>query len=479
MKTKAMEKTQILIVEDEVIVAKDLQNTLQNMGYSVVATVSTGPEAIEAVGNKKPDLVLMDIVLENKTEGKMDGIEAAEQIRSRFKVPVVYLTAHIDYKTMERAKITDPFGYIVKPFEDGQLKAVIEMAVYKIQMSDKLRESEGWLSTTLKSIGDGIIATDEKGLIKFVNFVARELTGCGQEELAGKPLKYIFTAINEHTQEEIESPVDKVIQGNVIVELSNHTILLCKDGRRIPINHSAAPIRDDNDIIIGVVLVLRDITDRKKVEDELEESLGQKEVLLRELHHRVKNNMQVISSLLRLQSVPLDDKKIVEVFRECQNRIQAMALIHEKFYRSKDLSNIDFETYVRDLVKTLTQSYGVSQDKITVNIDMKNVSLGINPAISCGLIINELVANSLKYAFPQKAKGNISVSILPVGGDLVEMIVSDDGIGFPAELDFRKTTTLGLQLVNTFVEEQLAGKIELDRTAGTKFKIDFERGGNE
>ncbi|MGA2914542.1 MAG: histidine kinase dimerization/phosphoacceptor domain -containing protein [Sedimentisphaerales bacterium] len=468
-----MKKIQILVVEDESIVAKDLQHTLQNLEYSVPETVSTGPEAVKSVEKRKPDLVLMDIVL----DGEMDGIEAAELIHSRFNVPVVYLTAHTDNKTVERAKITDPFGYIVKPFDDRQLKTVIEMALCKVEMHNKLKESEEWLFTTLRSIGDGVIATDKNGYIKFVNSVARKLTGCGEADVVGKPLNYIFTAVNEHTLEEIKCPVDKVIQGDVVVELSNHTILLCKDGRRIPINHSAAPIRDDNNNIIGVVLILRDIIDRKNAEGKLEESLGQKEMLLRELHHRVKNNMQVISSLLRLQTATLGDKKAVEIFKECQNRIKAMSLIHEKFYHSPDLSNIDFDTYVKDLIKTLTQSYGISQDKITLDVNIENVSLEINTAISCGMIINELISNSLKYAFPQAAKGNIGISILPAGGNQVEMIISDNGMGIPAELDFQKTDTLGLQLVNAFVKDQLAGEIELDRSMGTKFKIKFSKKG--
>ncbi|MCX5632252.1 MAG: ATP-binding protein [Phycisphaerae bacterium] len=211
--------------------------------------------------------------------------------------------------------------------------------------------------------------------------------------------------------------------------------------------------------------------------EKLEESLRQKEMLLRELHHRVKNNMQVISSLLRLQSRTLDDKKAIAVFSECQNRIKTMALIHEKFYHSEDLSNIDFETYVKDLVKTLVEFYDVSQNKITVDINIENISLEIDTAISCGLIINELISNSLKYAFPQGAKGNIGVSILPAEEDYVEMIISDNGIGLPAELDFQKTETLGLQIVNTFVKNQLSGEIELDRSAGTKFKIKFNKKG--
>ncbi|MFH1615943.1 MAG: histidine kinase dimerization/phosphoacceptor domain -containing protein [Planctomycetota bacterium] len=465
-----MAKIKILVVEDESIVAKDLQNTLQNLGYKVPAVVSSGQAAIEAAEKHKPDLVLMDIVL----KGKMDGIEAAEQIRSRFNIPVVYLTAYTDDKTLERAKITDPFGYIVKPFDDRQLKTVIEMAVYKAELDNKLKESEEWLSTTLKSIGDGVIATDEKGCIKFMNSVAQSLTGCNEADVAGKPLNDIFNAINEKTKKRIENPAEKVIKGDVVVELSNHTILLSKDQREITINYSAAPIRDNSNNIIGVVLILRDVSDRKKAEEKLKASLKEKEILLRELHHRVKNNMQVISSLLRLQSGTLDNDKAIAIFKECQNRVRSMALIHEKFYRSKDLTNIDFNVYVKELTQNLIQSYGISPGKITVDINVKDVSLGINTAVPCGLLINELISNSLKHAFPKKTKGQIKVSLQPVEKNQIELVISDNGVGIPDKLDFRKTESLGLQLINTLVKDQLDGAIELDKSAGTKFKITFK-----
>lgn len=224
-----------------------------------------------------------------------------------------------------------------------------------------------------------------------------------------------------------------------------------------------------------VIAIYDDITDRKKAEEKLKETLSIKEVLLRELHHRVKNNMQVISSLLRLQSRTIDDRNTAEIFRECQDRIQAMALIHERFYHSEDLSSIDFETYIKELTHGLIQSYNISPDRITMSINIKDVPLEINEAISCGLIINELVSNSLKYAFPQDKKGKISISMMPIEKDEIELIISDNGVGIPAGLDYQKTETLGLQLVNTFVKDQLGGEIKLDRNAETKFKIKFKK----
>jgi len=465
-----MKKTQILVVEDESIVARNIQRTLQNLGYDVPCVVSSGQAAIQRTHQNKPDLVLMDIVL----KGKIDGIEAAEQIRTRFNIPVVYLTAYTDDETLRRAKITEPFGYIVKPFQNRELKTVVEMALYKAKIENELEESRKWLSTTLKSIGDAVIATDSKGCVKFMNSVAESITGWSQTEVLGKPLKNIFNAINEETKEQIENPVAKVLEGNTVVELSNKTILLSKDGSQIHINYNAAPIRDNGGEVIGVVLILRDITERKRAEDQLKKSLAEKEVLLRELHHRVKNNMQVISSLLDFQSETTKNKESIDIFRECQDRVMSMSLIHEKFYRSKDLSNIDFEEYIRELADGLVCSYGIDAGKIALKIGVKGVSLGVDLAIPCGLLINELISNSLKHAFPEGASGEIEVSMRATEKGQIEITVSDNGVGIPKELDFRKTKSLGLQLVTTLVEDQLEGEIKLNRTKGTEFKIKFK-----
>ncbi|MCJ7813181.1 response regulator, partial [bacterium] len=170
-------KVSILVVEDERIVAEDIRGSLRNIGYSVSAIVSSGEEAIIQMERVRPDIILMDIVI----QGEMSGIQTAEVIRSRFDIPIVYLTAYADEETLEKAKITEPFGYILKPYNDRELYSTIEMALYKHSMEKKLKESEVWFSTTLKSIGDGLIATDKKGKIMFMNPVAETLTGWKQK----------------------------------------------------------------------------------------------------------------------------------------------------------------------------------------------------------------------------------------------------------------------------------------------------------
>lgn len=267
-----MPSFKILVVEDESIVAMDIKHRLENMGYKVPAITSSGEEAVEKAAETSPDLVLMDIVL----KGEMDGIDAAQQIKDSFDIPVVYLTAYSDERTLKRAKITGPFGYIIKPFEDRELHSAIEVALYKHEMESKLKENEKWLSTTLESIGDAVITTDENGCITFMNPTAQKLTGWKQDETLGKPLENVFKTINEQTGNLIESPAIKVLQKNSINYRKNHTILITKDRTRIPIDYTSSPIKDDKDNVNGIVLIFQDITERKNAEKEKEQLLKEK-----------------------------------------------------------------------------------------------------------------------------------------------------------------------------------------------------------
>jgi PAS domain S-box-containing protein len=205
--------------------------------------------------------------------------------------------------------------------------------------------------------------------------------------------------------------------------------------------------------------------------EKIESSLKEKEVLLKEIHHRVKNNLQIISSLLNLQSGYIKDKDSIEIFKESQNRVRSMALIHEKLYQSKDMSQIDFSEYVSELVSNLFSSYSLNSALITLHQNINDILLEIDIAINLGLIINELVSNTFKHAFPEGRKGNLYISIKK-DEHKYELIIEDDGIGFSSEIDFRKTESLGLQLIITLVE-QIGGEIFLFSDNGTKFVIKF------
>jgi len=211
---------------------------------------------------------------------------------------------------------------------------------------------------------------------------------------------------------------------------------------------------------------------RKKVEAQIKAQLQEKDVLLKEVHHRVKNNMQVISSLLNLQSRRVKDPAVFEMFKESQRRIRSMALIHERLYQSSDLSRIEFSQYLRNLTTHLFHSYQVDASRVQLKLEAEEVQLNINTAIPCGLIVNELVSNALKHGFPEGRKGELEIGLSAVPEDGYVLKIKDDGVGFPEGLDFRKTETLGMQIINTLVE-QIGGRLELSREKGTAFRLEF------
>ncbi len=217
-----------------------------------------------------------------------------------------------------------------------------------------------------------------------------------------------------------------------------------------------------------------DITKRKAAEAQIKSNLHEKEILLQEIHHRVKNNMQVVASLLNLQSQKVDDTTVKEALRESQNRIYAMSTVHELLHESKDLSQIRLKPFLTRIVNSLVRSYAVNQGRIQLKIEVADVSIGIYQASPLCLTINELVSNSMKYAFPESVEGEIIIGLSLKENDKINMTIADDGVGLSDGLDWRSPETLGLHLVRVLVEDQLDGSIELDRSNGTKFSIEFD-----
>ncbi|UCC39153.1 MAG: PAS domain S-box protein [Candidatus Aminicenantes bacterium] len=229
-------------------------------------------------------------------------------------------------------------------------------------------------------------------------------------------------------------------------------------------------------ILSEVVNIVSLRVEQTNADIKIRASLREKEVLLKEIHHRVKNNMQIISSLLSLQSRNVKEEQTRETFKSTQNRVRSMALIHEFLYESKQFAKINFEEYIRNLTSHLFYSYGTTDSEIKFKINIKDILLDINTAIPCGLIINELITNSLKHAFPDSQKGQINITMRPLNEEEIQLTVSDNGIGLPEDVDFRKTESLGLHLVTILAEDQLKGTIKLDRKGGTKFQIRLRAG---
>ena len=525
------------------------------------------------------------------------------------------------------------------------------------------QEQREWLAVTLSSIGDAVIVTDTQGRVTFMNPVAASVTGWPEAEALGKDITAVFQIINEHTRQVVENPIARVLREDTVVGLAPHTLLIARDGVERPIDDSSAPLRAPRGSLLGVVLVFRDITERKhaeatrarlvaeverrrretemladlaqslsasldldtvlqrvvagaqelcaserailmlrepdsdvltaryavgapqmayaglriesgkgmggqvmrtarpwrtdhyatdprfskeylagawaggnisvlavplltgtrvdgvfyvsnppfhsftdrdeellvrlathaaiaiqnaqlyrqaqeelaqrrQAEAQLTASLREKEVLLKEVHHRVKNNLQIVSSLLELQSDALDDAALLAQFRDSQDRIRSMALVHETLYQSQELARLDLARYIHTLSAQLVQSYNIDPQRISVLIQVDPVVLDMDQAIPCGLILNELLSNAFKYAFPQNRTGAVHVELHADTAQQAALVVRDNGIGFPDEIDFRHTESLGLQLV-AMLTEQLQGTIALERADGTTFTLTF------
>jgi PAS domain S-box-containing protein len=256
----------ILIVEDENIVAVDIQDRLEHLGYKVIGHAVSGEDAIRLAHEAKPDIVLMDIML----KGKMDGIEAAESIRRDPDIPVVFLTAYADQKTLQRAKITEPYGYILKPFEEREIHSTIEMAIYRHRIGKKLRESQLWLSAVLRSVAEAVITTDMHGMVTFLNPMAESLAGCLQDEAAGNPLPGVLKLLDEENRAEVDA-VHSSSAGDTVLKIRGYAVSPAT-GRETPVSISSTYIKDEHDSAAGVVIVLQDITEQKKAEQEISES---------------------------------------------------------------------------------------------------------------------------------------------------------------------------------------------------------------
>lgn len=237
---------------------------------------------------------------------------------------------------------------------------------------------------------------------------------------------------------------------------------------------SAQPIMNDDGSFGGSFAMLSDITERKRMEESIRTSLHEKEMLLKEIHHRVKNNLQIISSLLNLQSVHSDDKKLRPLLQESQNRVRTMALIHEKLYRAENLSVIDFGVYIRELARYLFRSYQVGASCIRLKVDTDEITFGIDTAVPCGLLLNELVSNALKHAFPDNREGELAITLRRIDDMNFILTVADTGVGLPEGFDCERAATLGMELIWSLTK-QLDGKLEINSTGGAAFVITFKR----
>ena len=333
----------------------------------------------------------------------------------------------------------------------------------------QLIDSEERYSDLFDNSSDLIQSIDNKGKIEYVNKAWKDTMGYTYKEILNKE---IFQFIHPESIEHCKGVFEELFKNNNNEKSSKISFALQTKKKKKILLEGDISIKYKGEIF-STRVILKNITEKKIAENDLIESLKEKEVLLKEVHHRVKNNLQVISSILNLQSSYVKDEKTLNILRESQNRIKSMSFIHESLYQTNDFSKINFSEYIAGLSKNLVHSYGIYDGLIELNLKTDEVTLNLDLSIPCGLIINELLSNSLKYAFPNARKGEINIELF-IKGENVYLIIKDNGVGLPKEVNLNDTETLGLELVSSLVK-QINGKIELNREKGISFTIIFKQ----
>ena len=364
------------------------------------------------------------------------------------------------------------------PFNDAELKTLREKIIglgessirksYYPELRKRLDELERFKSL-LDESNDAIFLIEiPSGRFVDINNAASKHLGYSTKQLLNMSMGDMVVSCDRNRLKQL---FNNLVDGGTSKGKQNIvTNLRDVSGGEIPFEISVTVVKFSYEVYM--VMVARDITERKEAEDKIKASLEEKNILLREIHHRVKNNMQIISSLLSLQSRYITDEDARDVFKDSQNRVKSMAMIHEKLYMSRNFTKINFGEYIRNLTTHLLHSYVADPETVNLVVDVEDVDLGIDTVIPCGLIINEVVTNSLKYAFPEDRYGEIRIKLWAEDETII-LEISDDGVGVPDDFNILETKTLGLQLIETLVK-QLEGTIELIPHDGTKFRISFK-----
>lgn len=499
----------ILVVEDEAIVASDLASTLTSLGYEVVGTVDRGERVLEVVTARAPTLVLMDI----KLKGRMDGIEAAGHVREHHDLPIVFLTSHSDEATLARATRTQPQGYLLKPFDENDLRTTIELAVHKHGFERALSRRERWFATTLESIGDAVLATNPEGEITFVNRVAEHVTGIPREEALGRRIEDVLVLVGEDG-ERVQNPLKRAMQGGFSAVLPDRTSLVDRAGAPRRLDDVAAPIVDEHGALLGGVMVFRDITERTRLERQLaaSERLATVGTLAAGMAHEINNPLAAIvanvafardemreltTALARVSATKADAKErralderareiasALEETLSCADRVRR--IVHDLRY----LVRAEGEPLtVADLPVAIEQALAQAEPILAgVKVTRSFSTTPYVPAHEQQLaqVIANLLANAVQAMEPTRAERPPEIILRtrtrPDGHALLEL--QDNGVGMAQDVAHRafdpffttkpvgRGTGLGLSMARGIVVS-LGGTIDLESTPGhgTTFRI--------
>lgn len=470
-----MSAYKILILEDVPFDVELMEREIKKAGINYSSkTVELEEDFIDAIDNFKPDLILADHSLPH-----FDGVSALDIVNKKCpEVPFIFVSGKIGEEFAVEALKRGATDYVLKSNLPKVGPAIIR-AIEEVKEQQKLKKAEEALHKKNMQLNEaqkiGHIGSWEwdvsTGSMDCSDEFYRIL---GAEQFNNDfDYSYFMDFIDPEDQARVSKNVQLAI--DALEPFYDEYKIIRPDGDIRVVASQGKVFNIDSNDSVRIIGTIQDITQRKIAEDKLKESLEEKELLLHEIHHRVKNNLQVISSLLRLQSRHIKDPNALQIFKESQNRVSSIALVHEKLYNSKDMACVNFAEYIRDLTGDIIHFFRTDTQRIKLDLDLEDVKLNIETAIPCGLIINELITNSLKHAFISEEEGEIYIGIHKIGEnkDKIMLTVADNGRGIPAQLDISKVDSFGLQLV-TNLAKRIAGNINVDRENGTRVEIIFQ-----
>ena len=408
-----MKEVKLLVLEDDRKTAGQIKRELEGLGYTVSGVVHSGQEAIENPGETGPHVIPKEL---NSSSDILREIEGLRELDKKLAESNQLLETILDYTHMLVAYLDSRFNFV------RVNRAYAEADQRDPSFFPGKNHFDLYPDAENEAIFQRVVDTGEP----YFTYA--------------KPFEYP------------DNPERGVTYWD----------------------WSLIPIKSREKTVTGLVLTLANVTDRIKAEEQIKASLQEKEVLLKEVHHRVKNNLQLITSLLNLQTRRIDDKKSLSVFEEYRNRVNSIALVHEKLYESKDLANIDFGDYIRSLTAQILSTYSARLSGIALRVEAEDVFLKVNKAIPCALIINELVTDSIKYRFPgDRSKGGQISLEFKTNRENATLIVSDNGVDLPDDFDINRSEVLGMQIINALIK-QLRASMRVDRNEGTRFIIEFQ-----